>query len=157
VANGFIAAHEDYRHIRKRTLGLIPLPRLGPADISIIDGLVGKYLALVRRRPDKEFALESSSSLGERARSVLLQIDALVLKGYALPPRLERQLLEFFRGEQRHVPFEFVEYHREGFRPNIPLWMYVAPDFSLCTAKGFLANAPRVTDPELIEAFHEVE
>jgi hypothetical protein len=157
VASAFVAVHEANRDIRRKTLSRIPLPNLGLADMAVIDGLVESYVALVHGQPGQGFVLQDPSSRGERATNLLLHIDALVLKGYGLPPRLERDLLEFFRGEQRHVPYEFVEYFPEGFRPRIPLWMYVAPDFKLCTAKNFLASAPRVTDPELIGAFHEVE
>jgi hypothetical protein len=149
--------HEAKRDIRKLTLGKVPLPRLGTAEASVIDGLVDQYVDLVERDPSHGFVLENPSSINERAKSLLLQIDALVLRGYSLSPRLERELLEFFRGEQRQVPFKFVEYYPEGFRPHIPLSMYVGPDFKLCTAKNFLATAPRVTDPELIGAFYEVE
>jgi type I restriction-modification system DNA methylase subunit len=157
VASAFVAVHEANRDIRRKTLSKIPLPGLGLAEMAVIDSLVESYVALVQGQAGQGFTLQDPSSHRDRATNLLLQIDALVLKGYNLPPRLERELLEFFRGEQRHVPFEFVEYFPEGFRPHIPLWMYVAPNFKLCTAKNFLASAPRVTDPELIGAFHEVE
>jgi hypothetical protein len=157
TACAFVTVHEPYRHNRKQILSKIPLPRFDPAEMSVIEGLVQQYEYVVQKQPETDLVLQDPSSVKERAKSLLLQIDALVLKGYSLPPRLERELLEFFRGEQRQVPFEFVEYYPEGFRPHIPLWMYVAPDFKLCTAKNFLASAPQVTDPELIGAFHEVE
>ena len=102
-------------------------------------------------------AFQDSSSAIEQARQALLQIDALVLKGYNLPPRLERQLLDFFRGAQRPVPFPFTEYFPASFRPTIPLWMYVSPEYQKCRVDFFLRNAPQITDPGLIEALQEVE
>lgn len=163
VASAFIAVHENKRHIRKNTLRNIPLPRLGASEIEALESHVDSYLRLVedlsndRGLYSGEFTLQDPSSTSERARQALLQIDALVLKGYNLPPRLERQLLNFFHGSQRPVPFPFTEYFPESFSPTIPLWMYISPEYKKCTVDYFLKNIPKVTDPALIEALQEGE
>jgi hypothetical protein len=56
-------------------------------------------------------------------------VDAEVLKAYDLPPRLERRLLEFFRGHEheRRVSHEFSGWLPEEFTAYIPLHEYVGP------------------------------
>ena len=58
---------------------------------------------------------------GVDARDALLAIDAHLLQGYRLAPRLERRLLNGFRGAQRPVPFEFIEYFPNESPSCIPL------------------------------------
>ena len=90
-------------------------------------------------------------------RDILLQIDALILKGYNLPPRLERELLDYFRDETRPVPFEFKEYIPESFSAYIPLCMYISSDFNKCTAQNLLNQIPQIKDPALVKVLEEVE
>jgi hypothetical protein len=90
-------------------------------------------------------------------RHVLLEIDALILRGYNLPPRMERQLLDFFRGQRRPVPFEFGDYFPPDFTPTIPLGMYISADFQKCTAERLLKTIPKITDPTLLAVLKEVE
>ena len=92
----------------------------------------------------------------EKAHELLLSIDAVVLKGYGLSPRLERDLLDFFEGEQRPIPFPFSAYYPESFKSAIPLWMYLSPELQQCSASHLLRHLPQITDPELIAALEEV-
>src|SRR6185369_12093773 len=101
VVNAFIATHEK-KHVRKKTLARAPLPRLSPLDIEALDRLVDQFVKL-------ESANESWSA--ELSREILINIDAQVLRGYNLPPRMERQILEFFRGRTRPVSFDFGDYY----------------------------------------------
>ncbi|MGE0824066.1 MAG: class I SAM-dependent DNA methyltransferase [Candidatus Binatia bacterium] len=158
IAGAFVAVHVNDKHIPKHVLQNIPLPRLGATEIEALDRAVDHYLRLIANLPaaGSLFTKDSSSSV-ERARQALLRIDALVLKAYNLPPRLERQLLDFFRGAQRSVPFPFTEYFPESFRPTLPLWMYISPEYEKCRVDFFLRNAPQITDLDLIEALQEVE
>ncbi len=160
VACAFVATHEPARDIRKQTLKTLPLPRFGTAEIEALDRYVDHYLRVVKNLSSVEKSLfdeELIASKVEDAKQILLQIDALVLKGYNLPPRLERQLLDFFQGSQRPVPFPFTEYFLESFKPTIPLWMYVSPEYKKCTVDYFLKHLPKITDPALIEALQEAE
>ncbi|MCH8828791.1 MAG: SAM-dependent DNA methyltransferase [Planctomycetes bacterium] len=146
VANAFIAANEGQRDNRKTTVARIPLPDLSAAEMRQLDVLVEEY---------RRLAAEDGSS--DSMCQVLLQIDAVVLRGYALPPRLEREVLDFFSGHQRRVPFEFTEYFPRGFTPNIPLWMYVSEDFQRCNSHYLLETVPEISDPALVDALAEVE
>ena len=93
----------------------------------------------------------------QQAQELLFQIDATVLKGYNLPPCAERELLDYFGGQQCPVPFTFKEYFPRSFKPAIPLWMYLSPEFKKCTARNFLNKIPKIKDPLLIEALKEIE
>jgi len=148
LANAFVAAHERGKHNLVKTIKNIPVPELSPYDEESIARLVYQYMAKVEGG-----GLTNDTILGD----ILLQIDALILKGYNLPPRLERELLDYFRDESRPVPFEFKEYIPESFTACIPLLMYISPDFRRCTAENLLNRVPRITDPILIKVLEEVE
>ena len=143
IANAYVAAHDLQRDVRIRTLKNIPLPAWTDADIKTLGRLVSEYGRV-------------GGHDGKRAKEALLAIDAFILKGYDLPPRVERELLNLFSGIQRPVPFEFVEYFPEEFTSNIPLWMFLSADYKKCTAKNLLRQIPAITDPALIAAFDEV-
>ena len=117
----------------------------GNEEITSLERLVSAY----------EHAVKTPVSAAD-AETKLLAIDAFVLRGYGLPPRLERQLLDFFQGAQRPVPFQFEEYFPPNFGPTIPLWMFLSEDYQKCSARYFLSKVPRITDPALIQAFEEV-
>ena len=114
---------------------------------------VDKYQSLWS---DESFGL-TSTDISEEARRSLLEIDAILLRAYNLPPRLERELLDFFRGDKRRVPFEFTEYYPANFGPSIPLWMYLTSDFANCNPTFLRNSIPRIDDPALIDALTEVE
>jgi hypothetical protein len=172
IANAFMACHEsEQQRSRKETLKKIPMPEFASKDTEVIEGLVDRYVRLIdgvrspRRRPafnlgpEMSLFISGNNSDLETAKEVLLEIDATVLRAYGLPPRMERDLLEFFRGAKRRrpVPFVFTEYFPESFVPAIPLWMYLSPDYKKCSVDFFLKHAPAITDPALSDALKEVE
>jgi hypothetical protein len=150
------------------------MPELSPSDVKTIDGLVDRYIRLIRPIPSSSFDSGSDASFYltspsaplffknldafARARDALLEIDATILRAYGLPPRMERELLDFFRNATppRPVPFALDEYFPESFGPTIPLWMYISRDLQRCTAEFFLKHAPDIDDPALVEALKEV-
>lgn len=148
LANAFISAHERGKHNLIKTIKNIPVPELPDYDKESIGRLVFEYMAKVEEQvlPDDKIL-----------RDILLQIDALILKGYNLPPRLERELLDYFRGEPRPVPFEFKEYIPESFTAYIPLWMYISSNLRKCTAQNLLDQIPQIKDPALVKVLEEVE
>jgi hypothetical protein len=74
----------------------------------------------------------------ERADKLLNQIDALILKAYDLPPRLERQLLEYFRGSDRPTLHEWAHWFPLGFSPFIPLHEYLSDDYRKARKENLL-------------------
>jgi len=157
VANAFVAVNEDKRDNRKRTLLKIPLPLLTDAQRGTLERLVEEYRTIAAGDTDAFLVIEDPAAREQALRNTLLKIDALVLRGYRLPPCVERSLLDFFRGHQRRVPFPFTEYFPDGFAPTIPLWMYISDEFVRCRSDYLLESAPQITDPVLIDAFAEVE
>lgn len=152
IANAFVACRENKLDIRKKTIQNIPVPSLTPTQSQSLTHAVRRY----------QNVWNSESSLraphvDQTARHALLAIDAILLRAYNLPPRLERELLDFFRGFERRVPFKFTEYFTANFGPNIPLWMYLSSDFANCNSSFLLDNIPRIDDPALIDALTEVE
>jgi hypothetical protein len=77
--------------------------------------------------------LEGGESSGEAAERLLKEIDALVLSAYRLPPRLERELLDFFRGHDRPAPHGFGDYFPSGFEMYFSLFDYLSPGFTVAT------------------------
>jgi hypothetical protein len=150
VANAFVAVREDKRNIRRKTLGQIPLPRFSPEQQQEIVRLVEEY---ERIWDNGGLRTEETDS---HARSLLRRIDAVVLKGYNLPPRLEKELLDYFQGDKRPVPFDFGDYYPRDFKPYVPLWMFDSFEFQKSTAANFLQNAPTITDPELAAVLNEL-
>jgi type I restriction-modification system DNA methylase subunit len=147
VVSAFVAAH-GIKHMRKNILEEAPLPRLSSFELEAIDRLVEQFVRHASSTKDRH---------EEVAREILLKIDAQVLRGYNLPPRLERQILELFRDKARPVPFDFREYYPQSFSPYIPLWMYISGNLEICTAKRLIQNAPEITDPALVAVLEEVE
>jgi len=134
-----------------------PIPQLSPNDMVVLEGLVDDYTAVLNDKPEARFELWGGGSWEQRAQKILLQMDALILKGYGLPPWLERRLLDFFRGGHRPVPFDFGDYFPADFTPTIPLWRYISPDFNQRSGKHLLELLPKVTDPALVDALEEVQ
>jgi len=154
VASAFIASIER-KHVRKITLQKCPMPLLSAADQVVLEGLVDDYLAALNEQPESRFELWGGGSWEERAKRILLQMDALILKGYGLPPWLERKVLDFFRGERRPLPFEFGDYFPADFAPNIPLWRYISPSFQASRPQIISPHLPELQDEELTAALEE--
>jgi hypothetical protein len=80
------------------------------------------------RAPTQAHVLNSADS-EVWLSSLLVEVDAAVLKAYDLSPRLERRLLEFFRGheDERRVGHRFEGWLPEDFTAYIPLHEYIGP------------------------------
>jgi hypothetical protein len=121
IANAFIAAQAPDFRFRVDSIERIPIPSAIPAAIG---DLVTEYIGRLNRPQ-----LFDDPRLG----TLLCQIDAEVLKAYDLPPRLERELLEFFRNSERPVVHEWHHWFPENFQPFIPLHEYVSDEYQDAT------------------------
>ena len=82
------AQEADAAAAAKETLQKLPLPS---AHISReVESLIGEYVSACEGDDGPLF-----SSRPKSAQDLLMEIDALVLRAYDLPPRLERELLRF--------------------------------------------------------------
>ena len=129
IANAFVATREGKKHITIETLEAIPVPHFTEGQLTDIRRLVSQYLSATKRRD------------AQRPEQLLKRIDAVVLAAYALPPRTERLLLDFFNGQNRPVPFTFSDYFPPDFTPCFPLGEYLSPDFHEATAGRLLERA----------------
>lgn len=87
----------------------------------------------------------------------LMEIDGLILKAYDLPPRLERKLLEFFRGYLRPLPFNFPDYYPEDFAPCIPLHRYLEMDLKKASAGELLKRIVPFDSADVHELVMDLE
>jgi hypothetical protein len=128
VANAYVACREGKVDITNETLEAIPIPAFSPSSRKKIEELVHRYVELATSSD-----LRSPES-GEMDK-LLRHIDATILEAYDLPPRYERELLDFFRGEDRPVFPESWSgsYFPADFRPCFSLSDYLDKDFALST------------------------
>ena len=154
VCSAFLAAH-DRKHMRKSTLEKLPVPHLTPGDAAVIERLVADYLSILGEGDDSRLPLWGGKSWEERAKKILLQMDAIILKGYGLPPWLERKLLDSFRSERRPVAFEFGDYFPADFVPNISLWRFISPSFQASRPQEIIPHLPELQDEELTVALED--
>jgi type I restriction-modification system DNA methylase subunit len=125
VANAFIAIHSPADRIRRGTLLSVPVPEHVPSKVN---ELAKQYSRVVHQGADL-----FSERLSERADMLLQEIDALVLKAYDLPPRLEKELLELFRDTKRPTLHEWKHWLPADFAPFIPLHEFLSDQYSVAT------------------------
>jgi hypothetical protein len=87
----------------------------------------------------------------------LVEIDAIVLSGYDLRPRLERELLNRFAGEPRPAPVRFDRYYPEDFVPAIPLRRFISNEFQASSANRTLDRLELIDDPAVSELLQDIE
>ena len=136
VANAFVATREGKIDVTKETLLLIPVPIFTETQKITLRELIKQYQTLTSAAP-----LEG---LRGDAEALLKRIDATVLTGYRMPPRIERQLLDFFRNQDRPLRHSFSEYFPSDFSMYFSLSDYLSPDFSSATV-GELLRRTRET------------
>jgi type I restriction-modification system DNA methylase subunit len=138
VTNAFTKAFTGKRDILAGTMRQLPLPLPSDAQLQEIESAARAYLeacAPVRAaqvgKPHKRASLAdtpqlpgfsdieedvSNSANFAHLRDLHWRMDAAVLRLYNLPPKLERQLLDYFAGHSRErVPFAQTEYIPQGF------------------------------------------
>jgi hypothetical protein len=139
-ANAYVYTHTMKRDILAGMIRDMPIPRASGSAIQRVVEAVDAYFRAV------------ISDTG-KACTLLQLLDAEVLRLYDLPPRIERQLLDLFAGEQRlGVPFHFDRYFPEGFEPSFPLHVYLSEDYQRSTAGALRARHRPVTDPAILAA-----
>lgn len=148
VANAFVNDKEIGRHNRVGTVRGLPLPGLDTESKEQIRDWVRHYVGL---REAAEGASAKDRYQGEM-QATLQRIDASILSGYELPPRMEKQILSIFDEQERPVGFDFEGFYPRGFRPCIPYAEFVSRDFQQSEALDTLARLKVVDD----EAVHDM-
>ena len=134
------------------TLEQIPIPFPKAIDTEKITHLVINYANLRSRIKDSD-----NQQIIRECILTLMEIDSLILKAYDLPPRLERQLLECFRGYPRPLPFDFPEYYPEDFGPCISLYKYLKMDLKQASAGELLKKIKPFNSEDMHEFFMDIE
>jgi hypothetical protein len=112
-ANGFSYAFSGKRDVLAGLMREMPVPRADATQLAPLTQAVRTYLKQARAADE---SVLSSPAAQERLRLLHWRIDAEVLRLYALPRHLERQLLDLFHGAKRRgVPFEQNEYLPRSF------------------------------------------
>jgi len=127
----------------------IPIPDVINTELYYLQNLVENYFAL---HPSQAEILQPEAAPKEAERR-MLAIDAEVMRLYNLPPKLEKQLLDFFAGYKRKgVDFDFKRYYPEGFESWIPLHEYLSEEYQRSTPSFVKKWVEEVRSPELIKA-----
>jgi len=135
------------------SLKQIPVPFPETIDYEKITHLV-KYYAELRSKFDKSSEKKPAT---DECIQIIMEVDGLVLKAYDLPPRLERKLLDFFRGYRRPFPFVFPDYYPEDFTPCIPFHKYLEMDLKQASAGEFLKKIPPFDSEDMHDFFMDIE
>jgi hypothetical protein len=145
LANAYAYAHSMKRDILAGMMRQLPVPSVRRREIERVTEVALTYLHAVTptgepltHQPDANFG-----------RRLLMQMDAEVLRLYALPPRLERQLLDLFAGWPREgVPFAFDRYFPPDFEPCFSLHEYLSADLQQSTAGRLRERHRPIDSPE---------
>jgi hypothetical protein len=123
LANAFVTEHSTDHDFTNVMLGSMPLPR--KLDMVALGAAVREYEALL---DEKRHAVLAGNDHDSRLDRLLVWIDALVLDGYDLPPRLERQLFSYFEGRERPVQHAFSGWLPADLKGYVPLYEWLTRD-----------------------------
>ena len=123
LANAFLTERASNQHFTNELLKLLPMPKRALGGVV---EAVKKYRYATAAASAEALGPAESDDVLNR---LLLEVDAEVLRAYDLPPRLERRLLEFFRGHEheRRVNHPFHGWLPEDFTAYMPLHEYLGP------------------------------
>lgn len=126
VINAFVATREGKTDVTVETLKLAPVPHFTPAQKAELRRLVRDY--------QQAISLKFLVSHHQNPEHILKEIDALVLAGYAMSPRIERKLLDFFKGQPRTTAHQFSNYFPEDCTVYFSLAEFLSPNFAKASA-----------------------
>jgi len=123
LANAFVTEHSTVQHFTNEMLERMPLPRR--LDRSALGEALSEYNRLL---DEKLGSVLADNGIDQRLDRLVTWIDALVLDGYDLPPRLERQLFDYFAGRERPTLHPFSGWLPADFRGFVPLHEWLSRD-----------------------------
>lgn len=133
LANAFVAGREGKTDITLETLKELPLPRFTLAQRNRLRELIERYQSRITTVPMQNDALEDPTQ-------ILMAIDALILDGYHLPPKLETTVLQFFQahGTNRPTVHVFEDYLPSDVDVYFSLSARLSPKFKNATLGNLL-------------------
>jgi hypothetical protein len=123
LANAFVTEHSTDHDFTNVMLARMPLPPT--LDNVALEAAVREYESLIE---EKRHAALTNNDHDSRLDRLLVLIDALVLDGYDLPPRLERQLFSYFEGRKRPVQHAFSGWLPADLKGYVPLYEWLTRD-----------------------------
>ncbi len=152
LANAYIGLQVTSRHNQVRLVKSVPLPQLSGGDLGRIKSLVREYMAARMAWRDRFPSPDEEHACLE----LMIAIDAAVLAGYGLAPRLERELLDRFAGERRPGPIAFTRYYPEDFRAAVPLRLYISGAYRDASVDATLRRVLAIHEPGLTGLIEEL-
>lgn len=124
LTNAFLTERASNHDFTNALLKLLPVPKRH--GLARVVEAVKRYRAALAAVGEH---LLQASDVHDILNRLLIEVDAEVLRAYDLPPRLERRLLELFRGHEheRRVRHRFLGWLPEDFTAYIPLHEYLGP------------------------------
>ena len=152
LANAYIGLQVASHGNQVRLVKSVPLPQLSGRDLSKIKSLVREYMAV------RQVWRDEIPSRGEEhaCLELMMAIDAAVLAGYGLAPRLERELLDRFSGERRPGPVTLDRYYPEDFRAAVPLRVYISDAYRDASVEATLNRVLPIHEPGLTDLITEL-
>jgi hypothetical protein len=137
LTNAYVYCNSLKRHIYDSLIASLPLPWELHDHVTPIAAAAQAYLRLVRE--PEQFALWGGNE--SAIREALLEMDAAVMRAYALPVRLERAVLDLFRlppsnkkrRRRKGVSCTFGDYFPANFKSQVPLHKYISSDYRCST------------------------
>lgn len=152
LANAYIGLQIASHDNQVRLVKSVPLPQLSGGDLAKIKSLVREYMAARQvwrnRSPSRD---EEHACL-----DLMMAIDAAVLAGYGLAPRLERELLDRFAGARRPGPVTLDRYYPEDFRAAVPLRVYISDAYRDASVEATLHRVLPIHEPGLTDLIKEL-
>ncbi len=143
-ANAFIYDHELDRNNSVKVLECIPIPPLTKYLIATVQEIAEEC--------EKRISEDPTSDL----TTLMINLDAELLRAYDLAPRDEKRLLDIFSGTKRPGCPSFEGFYPKGFSPAVPLHEYISPDYRAARGAEFLSRLKVVDDPVISASLHEI-
>lgn len=125
LANAYVTERSTEQHFTNAMVASLPLPRR--LDTVAIGEAVREYQAVLHEKLHTVLPADCDARLNR----LLVWIDALVLDGYDLPPRLERELFGFFKGYERPVLHKFGGWLPKELKGYVPLYEWLTKNLGL--------------------------
>lgn len=122
LANAYVTEHSTDHDFTNVMLASMPLPH--KLDAAALSEAIREYRAVLHEKLDTVLPVDCDARLNR----LLVWIDALVLDGYDLPPRLERQLFDYFEGRERPVLHAFRGWLPVDLKGYVPLFEWLTND-----------------------------
>lgn len=145
IAAAYVFTSSTGRSIPRRVYKSIPIPK----DVLYYSEEITSMV--------KDFMSFLGVNDFSNANIKLLEIDALILKLYKLPPEFEFKLLRLFYNQKRPVPFDFWGYYPKEYDSWIPLHIYISEKYKRSTVGNYLNSFPKIENEETIEFIENLE